>query len=127
MEGGEGSGGRRRRWREEKEVEGGWRKGEGRRRKDVGTGPIRQWHIQATYFSKSGAKSAAFDSLVKPVTYNVFLGIVVERFFPAKIVWGTRGTGDNVPDLGLVATPAARLRRTDKWRHWLSGDPVQQW
>lgn len=29
-----------------------------------------------TYFSKSGAKSAALDSFVKPVTYNVFLGIV---------------------------------------------------
>lgn len=29
-----------------------------------------------TYFSKSGAKSAALDSLVKPVTYNVFFGMV---------------------------------------------------
>lgn len=28
-----------------------------------------------TYFSKSGAKSAALDSLVKPVTYKVFFGI----------------------------------------------------
>lgn len=30
---------------------------------------------EGTYFSKSGAKSAALDSLVKPVTYRVFLGI----------------------------------------------------
>lgn len=30
-----------------------------------------------TYFSKSGAKSAALDSLVNPVTYNVFLGMVI--------------------------------------------------
>lgn len=30
---------------------------------------------EGTYFSKSGAKSAALDSLVKPVTYNVFFGI----------------------------------------------------
>lgn len=29
-----------------------------------------------TYFSKSGAKSAALDSFVKPVTYSVDLGIV---------------------------------------------------
>lgn len=30
---------------------------------------------EGTYFSKSGAKSAALDSLAKPVTYRVFLGI----------------------------------------------------
>lgn len=32
--------------------------------------------ISYTYFSKSGAKSAALDSLENPVTYNVFFGIV---------------------------------------------------
>lgn len=30
-----------------------------------------------TYFSKSGAKSAALDSFVNPVTYRVFLGMLV--------------------------------------------------
>lgn len=37
----------------------------------------KEWRYgeEGTYFSKSGAKSAALDSLVKPVTYNVFFGI----------------------------------------------------
>lgn len=47
-----------------------------------------------TYFSKSGAKSAALDSFVNPVTYRVFLGMLVVFLLERKTLCvGVGGTG----------------------------------